>query len=57
MVAPRQVPHSTLFLGQEWEAQGFNMPLKYKLSHLEIVTVEALPEITNEWMSRFFPSQ
>jgi hypothetical protein len=57
LVAPRPVPCSTLFLGQEWEATGFNVPLKYKLSHLEIVTLDALPEVTDGWMSGFFPNK
>jgi hypothetical protein len=57
VVAPRLVPNSTLFLGQEWEATGFRVPLKYKLSHLEIVTLDALEEVTNEWMSGFFPKK
>jgi hypothetical protein len=54
IVAPRKVPHSTLFLGQVWEAQAFDMPLKYRLSHLEIVTFAELLGTTNEWMSGFF---
>jgi hypothetical protein len=57
VVTPRKVPHSTLFLGQEWETEGFNTPLKYRISHLEIVTFDALEKITSEWMSGFFPNQ
>jgi hypothetical protein len=53
--APHHVPYSTLFVGHGWDVEGFDGPMKYTLSHIEIVTFGALEEIANEWMKRFFP--
>jgi hypothetical protein len=48
---PRQVPQATLFVNHGWSVdRGAWAPLTYHLSHIEFVTVDALPSVTDTWL-------
>ena len=51
---PRRVTRSTLFVNHSWSVdRGPNYGItNYKLSHLEIVSLDALPGIANSWLDR-----
>jgi hypothetical protein len=49
--SPRQVDAATLFLNHSWTVDpGLDGPLSYRLSHTEVVTLEALPNAAKAWM-------
>jgi len=57
--SPRKVSRTTLYYGHSWEISGDNvttLPITYKLSHIEVVTISALPDAATTWMgsSGFF---
>jgi hypothetical protein len=55
---PTQLPRSSLFLNHSWSAQhGMSGEIKYRLSHFEIVTTDALDGTLPAWLSSggFFP--
>lgn len=49
--SPRQVDSATLFLNHSWTVdRGHDGPLSYHLSHIEFVTLGALPDAVKTWM-------
>jgi hypothetical protein len=51
VTAPRQVERASLFFDHAWLAPAtFGETLSYRLSHIEIVTFDALPETTRGWL-------
>jgi hypothetical protein len=50
--APRQVDRASLFFDHAWVARTADMArtLSYRLSHIEIVTFDALSETTKAWL-------
>ena len=44
--APRQVPRAAYFLDHTWVD-----PIRYRLSHIEVITFEALPGIAETWLA------
>ncbi|MGA3027037.1 MAG: hypothetical protein ABSF98_19950 [Bryobacteraceae bacterium] len=56
---PRQVNRATFFLDHTWTVPGImGSQLSYRLSHIELVTFEALAGIAESWFGAggFFPS-
>jgi len=50
---PRKVDRSTLFLGNTWESRSpYGHEMSYRLSHLEIVTLDGLPNAIDFWSSQ-----
>jgi hypothetical protein len=61
VTAPRSVSRTTLYLGHSWKIVGDDitvLPITYNLSHIEIVTLSALPNAVTAWMgpTGFFPA-
>lgn len=51
LTPPRDVDAATLFLNHSWKVDGGHYgPLSYRLSHLEVVTLGALPNAVKTWM-------
>ena len=47
---PRMVTHATLFLNNTWSADlGVGINLSYRLSHIDLVTLDALPGILHAY--------
>ena len=55
-VLPRRVTRATLFLNHTWSVERNWGPINYRLSHIELVTLDALPDIVGIWLgsSGFF---
>jgi hypothetical protein len=53
---PRNVSSTTLYYGHAWKISGDNVPIVYTLSHVEVITISALPDAVAVWMgpSGFF---
>lgn len=53
---PRQAARSNLFLDHKWNVTAAYMgtKLSYRLSHLEIVTLDALPEVIENYFATVF---
>jgi hypothetical protein len=48
---PRQVDRARFFIKHSWETVGpYGEPLSYQLSHVEVVTFDAIAEATNAWL-------
>lgn len=48
---PTQVQHSNLFLDNYWESMSpYGDPIKYRISHLEIVSFDGLSDAVNRWI-------
>jgi len=56
VTGPRRVPNATLFLNHSWSGDATYGPIQYRLSHIEFVTLDALPETVSNWLgpSGFF---
>jgi hypothetical protein len=57
---PRPVPGAELFLNNTWTAPGlYGAMLHYRLSHTEILTIDAIKETTKRWLGKhgFFGQQ
>jgi len=51
---PRRVTRASLFLNHAWSALGgWGTTYNYRLSHLEIITIEALDGILSAWLGPF----
>jgi hypothetical protein len=57
LVRPRNVARATLFLNHSWPVESqYGTIINYRLSHIEFVTIDALPTIVEAWLgsSGFF---
>jgi hypothetical protein len=52
LVAPRNVERASLLLDHTWRVPGIFQDYSYRLSHLEIVTLDGLPEVLDRWLSK-----
>ncbi|MGA2433878.1 MAG: hypothetical protein ABSG25_01190 [Bryobacteraceae bacterium] len=53
---PHEVKRIALYLNHAWSATGlYSETLCYRLSHIEVITFEALTGIAERWSAEFFP--
>jgi hypothetical protein len=52
LVSPRKVERASLFLDHTWRVAGQFQEYPYRLSHLEVVTLDGLPKVLEHWLGQ-----
>jgi hypothetical protein len=52
LVKPRNVERASLLIDHTWKVLGMFSEYPYRLSHLEIVTLDGLPNVLDHWLDK-----